>query len=421
MCPGESVQDSGAGKVEIYTLEDLLKIPGNSEKDYILMADIDCQGKAIDIKLFRGKFDGNYHKIENASSAIFESIFDGHVYNLAVSDSSSSTAGVATELLNGSITNCYVTGEIGKEAKLGEATGGIVAKVLAKQCSIANCYNAADVYGSYDVGGIVGNVVDNGSDSVCPFQMSYCENYGDVYAADSESAGVGGICGDVLFEKNVEGYDGQITFCGTINYGTIHGSGNDFTNLAGVVGSATVKSYSQNSDMLIWVDESANYGRVEYSGEIKGEPAGICGQAVVVNNEYNVAKVRISDCLNSSVSKLPVLGEATPGYGTTIAIEKTINLSDVVMSPMYGRNYVSDREVDIKDCYFFNYGSGETTEQNATGLPKDAMRQSESFESFSFESLTWSIKEDYNNGYPYMMDYRQIEEFMSNAHPEAEN
>lgn len=405
MVEGEQIQELEQDQIGIYTLEDLQSIPEHSEERYVLMADIDCAGAEVNIEGFRGIFDGNYHQLKNLGSPLFSRISRGVVEDLAIIDSKADTAGIASNFWWGSIRNCYVTGEIGKNNEETYGVGGIVGAMKAESCSVKFCYNTADVYGKSSTGGIVGSIEFEGNDSV-PVNIAYCENYGNV---TGEGSATGGICGNVNMHTNLADYNGSFCFDRVINYGMISAvtdSDDGESGAGGIIGKAKLQTSARDIYLFLVVDNSANYGRIEKSEDGKVYLGGLCGQAMNLNNSNTQATIQFGNCLNASVSDTPLIGEIDPENGV-ISFEKNINLSAKTKNPIYQVIQQNSAEecANVTDCYYLDYDNEESTDQEATGLSKKEMQNMDNFEDFSYN--VWRMSEDANNGYPYVRDYKE--------------
>ena len=173
------------GYTIIKTAQDLDNIRNNLSGKYILMNDIDLssytnwnpigeyrytQGGAG----FTGILDGNGYKISNLTinrpdehnTGLFASIGDtsssaGEVKNLGLEnvnivDGDIYVAGLAAEN-RGTITNCYVTGNVNGGAYVGGLVGASIG-------TVSYCYSASNVSGGY-IGGLVGSNSGNISNS----------------------------------------------------------------------------------------------------------------------------------------------------------------------------------------------------------------------------------------------------------------
>jgi len=411
MAPGEPKENESA--IPIRTIEDLKNISDISKDSYILMNDIDAEGKAINIVAFSGNFDGNYHKIKNTSGPIFSSL-NGTVSNLAVIDTTSSSAGIAGELWSGSITNCYVTGEIGKDADR-QYTGGIVAKVFAANSYITYCYNLADVYGDgRSSGGIVG-ILKNNTIGSTSFEIRGCENYGTV--TNSDGNGIAGICGEIKFESlgsmfgATESTLGRISGC--INYGKVERTGTPSSmavgiGIGGILGRGYVKSDIQNASVDLRINGCANHGQILKNEKCRSPIGGICGNISIDRRDYAKAFAYLQDCLNTS-GDIVGMCDRIESDGGTVKIFRCINLgkSDY---PFYGAIHNDQGYILTEDSYFLSK-TADTIKNDVKGLTPEQMRKMETFIDDGFDFIyLWEIDDGINNGYPYIRNYERIME-----------
>ena len=185
-----------SGYTPIYTVQDLYGISNASDKNYILMNDIDLAetrpGGSLDsgngwtpIEWFSGIFDGNGHhimnmyiqkNIEESSYIGFFSYLDGSatVKNLGLININISVSGFATSgyisiggisgyCEQGTIENCFVTGTINGKIDLNENTyastciGGILGVADTDDTVVVDCYTDVSINAnSQSIGGIAG-------------------------------------------------------------------------------------------------------------------------------------------------------------------------------------------------------------------------------------------------------------------------
>ena len=177
---------------------------------------------------FNGTFDGGGHSISGLNvntrdyAGLFGVVYNGHIKNLTVAGTVTSTGGNDTggivgtlgdyDAMDGSVTNCHssvtVTGS-------GGYTGGIVGQKYGSTVSgcvntgavsdsdgdaggiaganfggaIENCYNTGDVFGGWRAGGIAGS--NSGREWTAPAEIISCYNTGTV----SGGKNIGGILG----------------------------------------------------------------------------------------------------------------------------------------------------------------------------------------------------------------------------------
>lgn len=73
MAEGENAADPPENDIPIHTVDELKSMGNDTQKNYILMEDIDMQGVKWDtsaVKKFRGVFNGNYHKVRNMNNCL---------------------------------------------------------------------------------------------------------------------------------------------------------------------------------------------------------------------------------------------------------------------------------------------------------------------------------------------------------------
>jgi len=164
---------------EIDTTAEWAFLAANSgfwDKQFILIGDIDFAGAAIptigahdDDNGFTGVFDGNGHVVKNVRIYMpytdYVGLFSnlggsspGHIRNLGVENASMTgdeyVGGIAGYGDRGSISGCYVTGDVTGR----ECVGGLVgwACSLSDRMEYSACYSTANVTGDRGVGGFVG-------------------------------------------------------------------------------------------------------------------------------------------------------------------------------------------------------------------------------------------------------------------------
>jgi len=233
--PAQAKYGGGTGEPNdpylIYTAEQMNAIganPGDWDKHFILMADIDLSGytgTSFNIignrdNRFTGTFDGNGHAISNFSYTSTDTDYVGlfgyvraenaEIKNLGLIEpevdagTSNYVGSLVGWLHHGTITNCCVAG--GSVAG-GNGVGGLVG---LNRRTINNCYSTGSVTGNSRVGGLVG---DNYGGTI-----TNCYSKGDVSGYSS----VGGLVGYNRY--------GKITHC----YST--GSASGGIRVGGLVG-----------------------------------------------------------------------------------------------------------------------------------------------------------------------------------------
>ena len=171
---------------------------------------------------FYGCFDGNGYAVrgiyintpERSSKGMFGYSDSGSVIaNLGVAESyiyGDTYVGGVVGRNEGTVINCYNTGNVNGNRNVGGVVGGVVGR-SDKYCDVTNCYNTGSVIGNEYVGGVVG-----GSDEYC--DVTNCYNTGNITGEE----GVGGVIG----------YDIRTTVTNCCNTGNITGE----EGVGGVVG-----------------------------------------------------------------------------------------------------------------------------------------------------------------------------------------
>ena len=210
-----------AGYTGISTVEELYAIRYNLSGKYILTTDLDLTeatktggawntgygwnpiGRSTDYA-FTGVFDGNGHCIIGLQSqygygSLFGYINNGTVKNLGLknvnisnNNSSCQLGGIAASVTGGTISNCFVTGNVNTSASY-SAAGGLIGSINVTTSSkllIENCYNKASVNGAY-AGGIVGRA-DGNPQSISNYAtIKQCVNIGTISGSNSTGAIIG--------------------------------------------------------------------------------------------------------------------------------------------------------------------------------------------------------------------------------------
>ncbi|MFI3270392.1 MAG: fimbrillin family protein [Rikenellaceae bacterium] len=218
---------------EIYTAagfkEFATKVASGTSVNGLLMADIDLGGSTnawtpmgTYNNAYTGTFDGGNHLISglyiNNTSADEQGLFayigsGGVVKNLGVSGevtASANVGGIAGEVTNGSLLNCYNMATITGSSHI---VGGVAGK--CQGVTIMNCYNTGAVKSSINsVGGIVGDLQNSGT-------VKNCYN-------------MGAVTGSIDFVGGVVGYMYSSTISNCYSSGVVTANGD--TDSGGVVG-----------------------------------------------------------------------------------------------------------------------------------------------------------------------------------------
>ena len=218
---GEKITDGRAykdGYIFIYNISELIDIALDLDGNYILMNDLDLEGKewtpiGTYESPFTGTFDGNGHVISNYIITQFKSYVGlfgystGDFKNLGLKSfrvdvsggSGFSYAGGLAGYSDGDITNCYATGNIMAQSGTYVFVGGLVAK--NNTGTITNCYAKGDMVvlnsGFAYAGGLIaknerGDIIN-------------CYATGNVTANSEDHNHAGGLIGNT--------YNGNIINC----------------------------------------------------------------------------------------------------------------------------------------------------------------------------------------------------------------
>ena len=233
---------------------------------------------------YTGVFDGNDHKILNLTIddggagndwiGLFGSIDNGEVRNLGLEGGSVSVSGMVVGGLVGStkegtISNCYSTGDVngggivgglmgsfayssvsncystGDVSGTGDNIGGLVGYTFG---IVSNCYSTGNVSGDYEVGGLMGGNSNS--------NISNCYSTGDVNGVGE----VGGLMG-----KNLS----FVTNC--YSTGDVQGGGGE--NVGGLVG----YHYSPGISYCFWDTDTQTHGVTESIGGGSGVVTNVLG------------------------------------------------------------------------------------------------------------------------------------------------
>jgi len=281
-------------------------------------------------------------------------IITGCINNSAVS-ASAHAGGIAGFGMNGKIENCRNTGAISATATAGGITGNNCGEIV-------NCYNIGRVSGN-TAGGITGE--NSGT-------ITSSHNTGTVSGNSQSSTCIGGIAGKIT--------SGQITK--SYNTGDILSESNTSVRAGGVVGEKSGAST---------ISECYNSGKVSvsvamYIGGIAGETGGT-GSIGNCYNDGTVSSITsVSDAAAGGIS----------GYNYSSNIENCYNAGALPNSTgsfsvggILGENAASGT---IVNCYYLNTASRETgkgggTERQEAKCTDAAMRLSDTFRNFNFDTI----------------------------------
>ena len=211
------------GYTVIKTAQDLDNIRNNPSGKYILMNDIDLSSYANwdPIDNFNGTLDGNGYSIKNltinrpdeVSVGLFQAIGDingvavAEIRNLGIENANvtggTNTGGFVGMILDGEITNVYITGNINGLDSGSDfpRVGGLIGATYGN-VTLSKCYTSCNLSGVNIVGGLVG----------CAY-MGNLNISNSFVSGKFEGEGVGGILGG--------GYVGSFSINNTFSLATI--------------------------------------------------------------------------------------------------------------------------------------------------------------------------------------------------------
>ena len=272
----------------------------------------------------------------------------------------------------GTVTDCYNTGNVTGESWV----GGVVGR---NNSSITGCYNEGSVTGKDYVGGVVGSGLN----------ITDCHNEGSITGSNY----VGGVVGYNIGDSN----NGTVIDC--CNAGSITGE----EDVGGVVGSSncTVTNCYNTGEVT-----GIGYGRV---GGVVGSDSGTvtdCYNTGSVNGEERVGGVigyatttNVTNCYNTgSVNGKKhvggVVGYSRSAYNGSTTVANCYNTGIVNGNERVGGvvGYGT-----VTNCYYY-IDCCASSNSYGTALTNEQMLRAESFEGFDFETV-WTM--DGNPGYPY--------------------
>ena len=275
-------------QIPISTAEELVSIRNSMSESYVLTNDIDLSDYAPGtllggtegwepLKLHFYTFDGAGYRITNLSInrpeennvGLFSEIsVAGTVKNLGIEISPGGVkgrhaVGGLVGFCDGTITNCYVIGNVEGNTGVGGLMGGGLEGGLSG-INITNCYTKGEITGNSHVGGLIGSIY-------FIYKISNCYTTGNVNGADDY---VGGLIG-------ATGYPSEKGRCEIINcYVTGSVKGEDY--VGGLVGRIPT-NYDLNK---VEINSCYVAGTVDGTGERVGGLAGENG-GEIINSYYN--------------------------------------------------------------------------------------------------------------------------------------
>lgn len=430
MAEGEKAADPPENYIPIHTVDELKSMGNDTQKNYILMEDINMQGVKWDtsaVKKFSGVFDGNYHKIRNMNNCLMNSIKGGTIKNIAFEDVETQEAALALEMIGGTVSNCYVSGNISGS---GEKAGGLIAQISLDgiNSNVNNCYNLADVSSDYlssVAGGIIGKI-EIISQLNAALEIQDCENYGNI----SGCLYTGGIVGYCYYDgkydknkiRNVTGMESALDYSVNkcFNYGSIEAQSGIDENpeiAGGILGRVLISNGWDEQAVTLSISQSANYSSVDspkYAG-------GVCGDIEISTNEKGNTYVLVTDCMNAGAVQKDKYGHGICGRNTMlyggIIFERCINIGDCHYAITVGPSMINGRQGkwEITDCYYTN---GESTAEielgsaDETELEEEEIKNPDNLENFKFPFI-WGMNEKIN-GFPHPLNRDEADSAQAN-------
>ncbi len=342
------------------------------DKHFVLIKNIDfsntryssINGGWNPIEKFSGSLDGNNHKIKNlfirnpvgSSAALIGFAESSMVQNIGIVDCRIEGSGTAGALVGSqkksSIINCYVTGSLE-----GGTVGGLVGYQV--QSGIRSSYADIEIKGGRNVGGLVGHSYN------CGIERSYAR-------------------GKVNGETNVGGLVGDMTYIGSISQSFADVQVNGKRHVGGLVGNRSRCGF--NPSIIKNCYSVSNVAGEQYVGGLAGGDRGSCYSTdrIKANCCYAAGKVSGQKFTGGLVGGPETIG-GEGNYWDTEASGKS-------SSAGRRRNPLSRKRGN---------GNGRTTEQMKT---KSTYKKN-SYKKFSWDwDSVWGIKEDVNEGYPYLLN-----------------
>lgn len=393
--PVNGITDVPDGYIVISNASDFAKIGLNPDANYILMADIDMKGTEFDpISGFSGILEGNGYTVSNCEATIFSTVDGGTIRNMGVyADwklegtgdflfNVDHQAGIARALKNGAeLYNCWFDGSI--RAQFGQAGG--IAYSVGWNSTIRSCYNSADITLNIEevafetvLGGICVEMDENSS-------LINCFNEGSL-RVESETdmeQHVGGIVGQV--DINVSESGGVVRVYNCRNSGDIWCQG----LAAGIIGWAGVTE----PYVTLTVEKCVN-GTHEIGGSEHMRTAGI-----IHVMEIEEGAIIITNCCNQN-GKWHDAGLVGGDAKQTRWDRISEDLMNVVIEYSYsysnGDYGITEVCKNLNYCYYRDVCDSATADgalfANVSALSQDAMKLESSYPGFDFETV-WQMGE----------------------------
>ncbi|MBR5412526.1 MAG: InlB B-repeat-containing protein [Fibrobacter sp.] len=188
--------------------------------------------------------------------------------------------------------------------------GSLVA-YLIDTLTIENCYSAATMEATLEIGGIAGLVGITASSAVLTIKDSYNKGIIESSYEDEEDIGVGGLVGRVAPSS-------EIFLVNSYNMGNISG----YENVGGLIGSVESADSDESSAQVV-VERCFNSGRISGLGSAVG---GLMGYGHgVIKESNNVGSIEASSAVGGLVGRAYLDGIAALYNRDSLRIENSYN------------------------------------------------------------------------------------------------
>ncbi len=405
----------------IYTADDLNAVRGGVsgydgwglDKSYVLMADIDLSGVysagegwvpiGTFTGTFTGTFNGNDYVIRNLTinrlsnyQGLFSSIGSGgRIENLGLVDvvvhAVDAVGGLAGSIVEGTVSNCYVTGTVTGN---GNWVGGLAGCIDGTGGKVSGCYATVTVTGTgnNNVGGLLG--YNNGTVS---------NSYVTVTVTGTGVDDVGGLVGSNNGEVSNSYATGTVTGAGYVGGLVGYNSGTEKVSNSYATGTVTgtgnyvggLVGYNFNTGTVSKSYATGSVSGPNYAGGLVGSNYG------TVSNSYATGTVGVT----SNVGGLVGYNGGTVEYSYAAGAVSGISLLGGLVG--FNGNTVSYSYYDMNTTLQSDAGKGEgkitADMQNvATYTTTDSWDFVGNPNNDAANEDIWDIDGSINSGYPYL-------------------
>ena len=340
---------------------------------------------------------------------------------------------------SGEIQNCYNTGEIIGEDRVGGIIGE-AALAISDLYEIYDCYNEGNIIGSTYVGGIAGiscadvyncyNIGVVESDSYAGGVVGSCNSYISVYNCynlgeiSATTSNAGGITGNANARNQIYSNYNEGYIVGNSNVGGIAGKvdSEDDLSIYDCYNTGKISGESELGGIVGYLYNTGSYNiylsNCYNIGIISGERhiGGIVGY---LYNQY-YTYTYIFNCYNVGA----ISGNTSSSYNGIGSIVGFVNFASRYTNLYLYNNYFGG-DCTISSIFGCDSGSGTTTERNCGSCTIDNAKDVNWYTNSSnwhsdhpwdFEN-TWGIDPSMNDGYPILMPTLEIMQFTITYHP----